>query len=70
MGIFDRFRGKKQESQDEGRLGDAAAAAAVSPSLELADVAPTQSDATAKILSFNQEESGRLYNPYEGGINL
>lgn len=67
MGIFDRLRGsKKADADDQNPLNDASAAAAVSPTLELADVATPQTDAAAKVLSFNRDEAERLYNPYEG----
>lgn len=70
MAIFDRLRGKKQEAEEPSALTDAAAAASVSPTLDLTEQAtPQQSDAAAKILGFNKQEAGRLYNPYEGEHN-
>ena len=68
MGIFDRFRGSKKDAGEQASASDAAAAAAVSPTLELADVPTPQTDASAKLLGFNQDEAGRLYNPYEGEL--
>ena len=68
MGIFDRLRGKKQEPEEPAALSDAAAAASVSTSLDLTEHAlpSQQTDAAAKILGFDQDQAGRLYNPYDG----
>lgn len=65
MGIFDRFRGKKQEQEQESALNNSAAAGAVSSTLDLTEQPSPHADA-AKILGMSQEEAGRLYNPYEG----
>jgi hypothetical protein len=67
MAIFDRFRGKKKEADAESSIGDAAAAASISPTLDLTEQAtPQQSDAAAKILGYDAQDATRLYNPYEG----
>lgn len=66
MGIFDRFRSKKPEAEESALSVDAAAASAVNPSLDLTEATPAPSDAAAKLLGFNPQESERLYNPYEG----
>jgi hypothetical protein len=69
MGIFDRLRGGKKEAAEEpSALNDAAAAAAVSPTLDLTEhaSASSQTDASAKVLSFDKSEATRLYNPYDG----
>jgi hypothetical protein len=67
MAIFDRFRGKKKEADEDSSIGDAAAAASISPTLDLTEQAtPQQSDAAAKILGFDAQDATRLYNPYEG----
>ena len=67
MGIFDRFRGKKQEQEHESPLNDSVAAGAVSSTLDLTEQPGPHADA-AKILGISQEEAGRLYNPYEGKL--
>ena len=67
MGIFDRLRGKRQEAEEPDVLSDATAAASVSATLDLTEqTSPQQTDAAAKILGFDSQEAGRLYNPYEG----
>jgi hypothetical protein len=69
MAIFDRFRGKKKEADGESSIGDAAAAASISPNLDLTEqAAPQQSDAAGKILGFDAQDATRLYNPYEGKL--
>ena len=68
MAIFDRFRGKKKEAEDESIIGDAAAAASVSPTLDLTEQAAPQAYAAAKILGYDQQDATRLYNPYEGKL--
>jgi len=69
MAIFDRFRGKKKEADAESSIGDAAAAASISPNLDLTEqVAPQPSDAAAKILGYDPQDATRLYNPYDGRL--
>jgi hypothetical protein len=69
MAIFDRFRGKKKEADAETSVGDAAAAASISPNLDLTEqAAPQQSDAAAKLLGYDAQDATRLYNPYEGRL--
>lgn len=73
MGIFDRFRGTKQQQQEDGEselLSNAQAAGTVSPTLDLTDV-PSLSAAGEAAKPFGgealgQEDRDRLYNPYEG----
>ena len=68
MAIFDRFRGKKKEAEEGSSIGDAAAAASVSPTLDLTEQAAPQADAAAKIIGYDQQDATRLYNPYEGKL--
>ena len=76
MGLLDRLRGKGKEdaaeASDVGAPGSAAAAAAVSPTLDLSESAPVASgrpaDGARPLGMPSFEESTRLYNPYEGAI--
>lgn len=66
MGIFDRFKGKRPEQEDASPLNDAAAAAAVSPTLDLTEQTTLPQADAAQGFTLNTEEAARLYNPYEG----